>query len=77
MDKIDVLKIIRANDEKFKKHIEKIHKLEERERKINYINRMKSLRRIKRKIMIMNVLIIFHFRLFIQLALRQKNLLRK
>ena len=48
MDKIDVLKIIRANDEKFKKHIEKIHQLEEREKKINLNELYKQNEKLKK-----------------------------
>ena len=49
MDKIDVLKIIRANDEKFKKHIEKIHQLEEREKKLNLNDLIKQNEDLKKK----------------------------
>ena len=49
MDKIDVLKIIRANDEKFKKHIEKIHQLEEREKKLNLNDLIKQNENLKKK----------------------------
>lgn len=49
MDKIDVLKIIRANDEKFKKHIEKIHQLEEREKKLNLNDLIKQNQELKKK----------------------------
>ena len=34
MDKKDLFKIVRENEEKFQKHIEKIHQLEEKKKKI-------------------------------------------
>jgi hypothetical protein len=36
MEKIDVLKLVRENQEKFKKHMEKMKELEEREKQLNY-----------------------------------------
>lgn len=35
MDKMDVLRIVRANDEKFKMHLNKLRRLEEKENRIN------------------------------------------
>ena len=45
MDKKDLFKIVRENEEKFQKHIEKIHQLEEKEKKYNRIKRNNSRRR--------------------------------
>jgi hypothetical protein len=36
MEKIDVLKLVRENQEKFKKHMEKMKELEERDKQLNY-----------------------------------------
>lgn len=44
-NKVDILKIVRENNEKFKQHLQKIRELEEREKELNYPNLYRNYRK--------------------------------